>query len=427
MGKIKYFLGNIIRKPFIFIIVMVQIAITTTILIPAITVFLDYYDNYKLSENNFSDKEIYTINLDFNSFNKCIDNSFDSNKLYEMYNFLNTNENFKFLYQMNSNIIIEDFSSNDEFYYEVGENKYLENPYYDVYGNYSNINAVYINQVYYESMGLEVEEGRDFTSLDYEDSDVTSVILGGDYKGIYSIGDSFTYFDYFTKKVKEMKVVGILKRNLAFYNNGDIETFNKYVISPSMKVSSKNNNYDYLSSWVGGTLIETDDINKTIELIKDKAEEEDIGYYNVESCAKSIKVYLDDSLNRFINSLRTSILILIFVLISVITIQLNDINNRMKEYGIHLLSGARKIDIILRNFYTIICYVFCGVGLGYYIENIRNNNGIANSDNLKILFILIIIFGVFIGLIEIILYKKINKIQINNIIRGVENESNRNE
>lgn len=427
MKNIKYFFDNILRKPFILIVVVFQIIITTSILIPTIKEFFEYYENQKMAENCYNNKKLYSASLKMDCSEKCADESFDKENLKKMYDYLMENKEFHFLYQMESNILIKNFCDEDKFYYEIGQNKYSANPYTNVYGNYSNIKAAYVNYKYYKHIELEVEEGRNLKKEDFNESDITPVVLGYDYKNIYKVGDTFTYFDYMSKKVKKLKVVGILKKNIVFYSNENIEKYNQYIIAPLTNPSSESNNSDYLMRGVNGGLIETKDYNKAVKLIENEAKKTGVGSYSIESCTSSLESYLSNCRNEFLNSLKTSIIIFIFVFVSITTIQLNDIKKRMREYGIHLLNGASKSDIIIQNFYTICFYVIFGVGIGYYVEYISSKSDTIYYDNFKVLLTLIIIFSIFIVVVEIILCSKLKNIQINKIIRGDNYDSNRNE
>ena len=150
MKNIKYFFDNILRKPFILIVVVLQIIITTSILIPTIKEFFEYYENQKMAKNCYNNKKLYSASLKMDCSEKCADESFDKENLKKMYDYLMENKEFHFLYQMESNILIKDFYDEDKFYYEIGQNKYSANPYTNVYGNYSNIKAAYVNYKYYK-------------------------------------------------------------------------------------------------------------------------------------------------------------------------------------------------------------------------------------------------------------------------------------
>ena len=48
--------------------------------------------------------------------------------------------------------------------------------------------------------------------------------------------------------------------------------------------------------------------------------------------------------------------------------QLNSIENHLTEYGIHLLSGARKKDILVRQAYLISIYFILGSSIDLFFE-----------------------------------------------------------
>lgn len=422
MNNIKYAVDGIIKKVFIFLIIVLQITMCTILILPTISTSLKLSDSYYRSKELYKDKNIY----------KVISPSYDKDKEYdketllskksELYKWLIDNNNFKFCIQSNTSIYIKDFCSDDKFYYDIGEYKYITNPFTNIYGNYSNINCIYINDKYSENFVIDTSEGRGFEKSDFSENEIIPIILGYNYKNIYKVGDTFKYFDFLDKKVKTLKVVGITKSSIYFYNSGDIESFDNKIIVP---LRSSNLSLDMYMLELGQFYIISNDYKQSIIDIRQKTSELGLDNYNIYDLKEDIQSYIDGLEEDLKSQLTLTITIILFVSIGITATQLNNIKEQLREYGIHLLCGADKKDIVKRNIYSVFLYIFIGFLIGIYFEYYKNMYKDGYYYDYRTILVLAGIYAILILIISFILYRKIRKIEVNDIIRGLSDGNNK--
>ena len=419
MKNIKYTIDEIIRKPGTFFIIVIQIVIGTIILLSGISAILKTWDISNSSKNMFNGKQVYRL-LDKTSTKDMdrINNSEDSNeKFYELYSYLRGNENFSISAQQNSNILIKDFSEDKRFYYDLNEkNKYSINPKSDVQGKFSNIKGYYIDSGYNNEFPLETTKGRTLNEEDFTLEDDIPIILGAEYENIYNVGDEFKYFDYLSLKEKKMKVIGILKADTYFFEGGSIITLDDKVICPLQNLNASKDIKNKVLFWLSQCIIVTDNEQEALSDIRDKSSQLELYNFKFNSCEKDVKYLIDQLSNNYKTSMKLSITIFLFISIGIITVQLNGIKERVNEYGIHLLSGATKRDIVIRILYSTAMYLGIGMLIGTYFEYFSKKDLYGYYYDNRILFI---IYVLLVFIISYLPYRKIHKLEVNNIIRGL--------
>lgn len=418
MKNIKYAIEDIIRRPFIFFIIIIQIVVATMILSTGLCWNIKTMDTVSRTKNMFKGKEVYQLseNTDKNYLENSINKADGMDRMYELYTFLRESSDFSICAKRNTSIYIKDFVDNDRFYkHNSDDKKYLDNPYTNIEGRFSNVYGVYVDEGYMKEFPLEVSKGRTFEKQDYS-AEVMPVILGAGYEGIYNIGDTFEYFDYINLKVSKIEVVGILKSNTYIFETGTTILVDDYVICPYQNITTSNANKLMYSTWIENCLIVTNDKEKSLEEIGEKSTDLELYNFKLSSC-KGITTKIVESMNEEAGkSISLSVSIFLFVSIGIIAVQLNSIKNRQKEFGIHLLSGARKRDIGVRILLSISVYVILGTCIGTYFGYTTNKE---IYDKRVILF-LIPIMILLIIIISILPLNKIRKMEVTDIIRREE-------
>lgn len=423
MRNFKYAIDGMVRKPIMLFAIVAQVLIGTMILFEGISVFLKTIDTINRAKGMFVDKEVYRLINDTNMGNAMeLGKEKDFNKrAYEMYGKLKNSDSFLVCSSQFSNILIKDFCDNDKFYYLPDKDKkYDIDPYENVNGKFSNLKGYYVDEGYAEEFPFELSEGRNFTKEDFELEDNVPVILGAEYKGIYNIGDKFKYFDYRNLVEKNIEVVGIVKADSYFFDSGDITTLDDRVICPienfklDDKISSKFENF------ISSSLVVTNDKDSALKEIRENSS--DLGLYTLsfKSCDSDIQFLIDNLSKNCKDSIFLSFTIFLFVSIGIIAVQLNNIKERLREFGIYLLIGSSKKDIILRNLYTVAIYLGVGMLLGSYFEYLSNKNLYDFFTwDIRGVFIILAIYFILVVIISYFPYRKIRELEVNNIIRGL--------
>lgn len=419
MKNIIYTLNEISRKPLLLIAIVVQVIIGTMILIEGLESTVEVIDTVNITKEMFKDKDIYRLQ-DSSSDNKFKDILTNSEKyeegLKELYFYLKNSKEFCFYSQQSTNMVIKDFSDEDIFY-DYLDNKYSINPTDEIKGKYSVIKSFNIDSDYIKQYDFNISKGRKFVESDFNIQDEVPVLLGAKYDGIYKIGDSFQIFDYYNNKCKKIKVIGILSKNTYSMSGFSIDTLDDRIIYPYENLGDNSSMNDYLNRFVDSYII-TEDKDKTLFNIREKSGGLCLFEYTLHSCSGEIENLINYSKNSAYSSIGLSLCILFFTSIAIITVQLNTFQERINEYGVHLLSGASKSDIVIRNIYFTVVYLTIGMISGalckYELED-----PIVSRFDYRIVILLIIVYLILLFLISILPYRKIKNMEVNDIIRGI--------
>ncbi|MGL6186187.1 MAG: FtsX-like permease family protein [Clostridium chrysemydis] len=109
-----------------------------------------------------------------------------------------------------------------------------------------------------------------------------------------------------------------------------------------------------------------------------------------------------------------SIIILLFVSLSIIQFMMNSIQNRKREFGIYILNGGRIVDISKIVLYEIIIYMVVALTVLFAIVNALN---IFNLNTTLIIIGLTIVYSFITFLLP---YKKIKNFEVKELIKGDE-------
>lgn len=214
MKNFKYAIEGMIKRPLMFLIILCQIIVGVSIINTGLEYLFKTQDNEKAIRNTFDISQLYILGSaeygdSFND-NNVVTKNVDEQLLF--YNYLFNNEKFKYCVASNSNLIIKDFTAENKFYYIINK-KYNSNPYDDIYGNFSDVKALYVDKNYNDNFKFQTKDGRSFTEEDFEatnNKDYVPIILGNNYSGIYKVNDEFQVFDFLNKELRKVKVVGLL-------------------------------------------------------------------------------------------------------------------------------------------------------------------------------------------------------------------------
>lgn len=420
MNNLKYAIDGIIKRPLMFFIILCQIIIGVSIINAGFSKLFETLDNEKAIKSTFNLSNIYYLDNETNDYELNTGNELS------FYNYLIDNKDFKYCVNTDTNILIKDFTEENKFYFTT-EHKYLENPYHDINGKFSNVKALIVDRNYVDTFKLSIKSGRSFTDEDFDynnNKDYIPIILGSNYSDIYEVNDEFQIFDYFNKELRYVRVVGILDNNTYHLLGKSVGSLENNILWPFETITVNNQSSDkYVFALKAGGYIVHNNSNLSIDSIFEdiymKAKELNQGSYYVTSAKSTIDFVLDNLKDITKSSMFITSLIVIFTTFGITLIQINNINDRIKDYGVHLLVGCRKKDIILRNIYELIIYGILGTTIGLFLNILSVNSSDIAFFNKRAIISIVIIYAIIIAIISIILGKKIKKIEINEIIRGV--------
>ena len=422
MNNLKYAINEMVKKPLILILIILQIAIGTSILSPGIAQTINAYDLYTRSKKTLYKSDMYKIidSIDTKRDTEINNDPDKDKKMFSLYKKFKSLNNGTVLSYGFSNIIIQKFTDKDEFYdSKSSKDKYVINPTDNIQGKFSSIKGLYVDYSYIKNFPLEIKSGRTLKKEDFENEDISPVILGGDYKDVYKIGDEFDYFDYHSMKMRKLKVVGILNKYQYMFEGNGINTLDDRVICPLQDIKTEENCFLKVQTWLGSTYVVTSNKDKTADEIRSISD--NLGLFSFKLIGmQEEKQYL---INFTVKNLKAALLlntvILLFIVVGIITVQLNSIKDKRVEYGMHLLCGASKKDIILRNIYSVAIYLAIGMLIGSYIEYKRLMMYNAHDYDGRIFVMLFIIYIILVAVISYVPCRKLKKLQVNDIVRGL--------
>lgn len=421
MVNIKYSLLEMIKKPFITLLIVIQLAFCM-ILVYNVTKNNILF-NHKNTDvyTSINDKIVYNMN-----YSMGLDSDFNNEGLKKLENYIYSINSYDKVFISKYMPSIKSFKGVDEFKdYLVTDENQLNS---DI--NYTGINALTVSKNYFDVFGYSLLSGNLNEFFSYFDEknpsqDIIPVVLGSSYKKYFSIGDIIegNYENY--------KVVAFLSPNQYgtavgnSYFPGYMKNLNNFLIIPEI------NNKDIANT----TLVFSKDTNNEIikndlAAIKDKSKEFNfpISFKDFE---EEIDIYNDNiSFNINIDKLMLTI-ISVFIIIGITTIFLTKISRNEREYSIHLLTGASLFDIVLRTFYEIL--ITMGISLimaSGLISILNNTNFIQNREflttytnatfDIKSFLITILVFLIISVVLSIIPAIKILRYNIAYLTKGEE-------
>lgn len=423
MNNLKYAINEMVKKPLILILIILQTAIGTCILSPGILQSIKAYDLYTKSKNTLNRNDMYSISYS-DSFRKekNIDKDPDKGeKIFSLYKKLKTLNNGTVVSYNFSNIIIEKFTDKDKFYSNpTDKGKYVLNPIDSVQGKFSDIKALYVDNSYASNFPFNIENGRTLKKEDFDSEDVYPILLGADYKGIYKIGDEFEHFDYRNSmSLKKLKVVGILDRYQYMFDRSGIETLDDKVICPIQDIKSSENCNEKVMPWLSSINLITSNKNKSAEEIRSISDTLGLYSFNLISMQKEKQNLINFTRKDLKAALLLNSVILLFIAFGIITVQLNSIKDKRIEYGTHLLCGASKKDIILRNIYSVVIYLGIGTLIGSYIEYKKLMMNDGHDYDSRVFIVIFVIYLILVIIISYVPCRKLKKLQVNDVVRGL--------
>lgn len=404
---IKYSYFYIKKSFFISVLLIFQLIFLILSLYNSFDIFTGFNIEKKQISKFFSDEILYGI--EFRSdLNSSTSNDAFSNAEKIINDYLNTNSNHDFFLTLNSiePLSLEKFDNYENFKFPNSPEK--DNKFY--------AKSLHINSDSLKRFPINLYEGRTFndTELTHISSpkDTIPIILGYDFLNIYHIGDIITI-----DSSHNAEVIGILSKDQ--FNPGNLQSsqrfanLNNYIIIP--------NNYLDNGAYLTGAALLIFDKSTSKEYINNiRSDLRNLfNEINISIDVRDFSSDLYSIINMYLNGLKDksmiSIIITIFIFLSITITLLNSILLYKKDFGVHYLTGARTIDIIKIISGELFILSFVAIILSTPIFIFKGLTNKINVIALLSTFIFLLIMNLIILIIPIV---NINKIQLNQLIKG---------
>lgn len=404
---IKYSYFYIKKSFFISALLIFQLIFLILSLYNSFDIFTGFNIEKKQISKFFSDEILYGI--EFRSdLNSPTSNDAFSNAEKIINDYLNTNSNHDFFLTLNSieSLSLEKFDNYENF-------KFPNSP---EEGNKFYAKSLHVNSDSLRKFPINLYEGRTFndTELTHISSpkDTIPIILGYDFLNIYNIDDIITI-----GSSHNAEVIGILSKDQ--FNPGNLQSsqrfanLNNYIIIP-------NNYLDSGTYLTGAALLIFDKstskeyINNIRSDLRNLFNEIDVSI-DVRDFSSDLSIKITQYLNGLKDIVMISVIITIFIFLSITITLLNSILLYKKDFGVHYLTGARTIDIIKIISGELFILSFVAIILSTPIFIFKGLTNKINVIALLSTFIFLLIMNLIILIIPIV---NINKIQLNQLIKG---------
>lgn len=289
---------------------------------------------------------------------------------------------------------------------------------------YSWLDCANIDESFADNFKFEVKAGRYFIKDDFKKgiNDEIPVVLGSYFSNYFKINDEIEYINNKNgdrNTNRKMKIVGFLKENYYFFFGGNSNYMNRnldrlilfplHSINDTVdagneegvkEVSTLYNLVQLRDSLLIIDVKDKAEKDKVIKAISDKRDElkltELIKFVDISNKGNSLA-------NNFQSSLKEhSILvwlILAFSSIGIICTTLNNIEKRYKEFGVHIIYGARLRDIAKRIYYEIaivlvtsliISFIFSNI-ISKYLKLVEDNDLVSIITSGKLVFFVLVL------------------------------------
>ncbi|MGL5634067.1 MAG: hypothetical protein ACRDDL_03255 [Sarcina sp.] len=356
-NKLKYMFLSLVRNKISFLFLIIQFASSFILLNMAMEINTYLKNEGKKIELLFENNEIYGL---INATERGVNLNFNNDELNKFYEELRNLENGKFVSFHTTELPLygsKVLSINNEYYHGTElaiDNKVAVADYVDV---------IKFDESLLEYMDFEISEGELFKKENLYIEDYVPIVLGNNFKEKHQIGDVF-YAENSTSFNEELnmnnaiklKVIGILESGIevpliSIRNSGEFQNIDNFVMIPyfvddvfEIEVIENNYNMETLESITTGTIFVEkgkeprdvlESLNETQELIN-------FDLLNIKERFNTKIKLLEMKKNAYST---ISVLIIVFSTIGTVMILLSIVKRNLKEYSIHLLSGASIGDI----------------------------------------------------------------------------------
>lgn len=422
--NLKFIWEGISKKIGFSILTVVQFVVAIICIFIAFQTINDINKSTDNVKDSFSNGVYYKIDNrisqnELNAFNKdTIDK--DISELIKIKNKLNEDKEIRFLSAESNEVMIKKDETINNTIVTYEPIKYKNHDYLRVQG-------LCVNEEFLKDMNYKFISGGvgDFQRKSNE----FPIILGSSYKEKYKVGDTIYSIDLIAdSNIQEikMKVVGILDSGNYVYENGIMaegKLLDNTIIYPfNDGVLKKERKDERMEGIVKSSLV--NHISAGYLVTQNREYINEISNELLEYKYKFKLVDLNDSIKEYKNEIKdslspvivTSIIVILFSLISVIIVMINSISKDKREYGINIMVGATLKDIKFR----VIGELYVLLSLSLIVSGVILNTIPELKFNIFDFLLASLCMIFLIALVSLILIYNLNKISIDTLMRRKE-------
>lgn len=422
--NLKFIWEGISKKIGFSILTVVQFVVAIICIFIAFQTINDINKSTDNVKDSFSNGVYYKIDNrisqnELNAFNKdTIDK--DISELIKIKNKLNEDKEIRFLSAESNEVMIKKDETINNTIVTYEPIKYKNHDYLRVQG-------LCVNEEFLKDMNYKFISGGvgDFQRKSNE----FPIILGSSYKEKYKVLDTIYSIDLIAdSNIQEikMKVVGILDSGNYVYENGIMaegKLLDNTIIYPfNDGVLKKERKDERMEGIVKSSLV--NHISAGYLVTQNREYINEISNELLEYKYKFKLVDLNDSIKEYKNEIKdslspvivTSIIVILFSLISVIIVMINSISKDKREYGINIMVGATLKDIKFR----VIGELYVLLSLSLIVSGVILNTIPELKFNLFDFLLASLCMIFLIALVSLILIYNLNKISIDTLMRRKE-------
>ena len=358
VNKLKYIFLSLVRNKISFLLLVIQFTSSFILLNMAIDTNSYFKQENKKIENLFIKNDIYGL---IDDIEKGARKEFNNKELNSLYNYIKSLENVQFVSFhptqtriYGSKLINEDTTDSHGSSEILVDGKVAEANFLDV---------IKFDDSILDYMKFNIIQGKFFEKGKMYIDDYVPIVLGNNFNGIHNVGDilyaentsSFNEKLNLNNSIK-LKVIGILEANteiplITIRDSGTFKNIDNSIMLPyftdqaiGIENIAENYNMETEDSIISGTLLTKKDASiKTI--LQELNQSQDFINFDLLDVRERFdtKITILKMQERAYASLAG--ILIIFSTIGTIMILLSIIKKSLKEYSIHLLSGASIGDI----------------------------------------------------------------------------------
>lgn len=358
VNKLKYIFLSLVRNKISFLLLVIQFTSSFILLNMAIDTNSYFKQENQKIENLFVKNDIYGL---IDDIEKGARKEFNNKELNSLYNYIKNLENVQFVSFhptqsriYGSKLINEDTTDSHGSSEILVDGKVAEANFLDV---------IKFDDSILDYMEFNIIQGQFFEKGKMYIDDYVPIVLGNNFKGIHNIGDilyaentsSFNEKLNLNNSIK-LKVIGILEANteiplITIRDSGAFKNIDNSIMLPyftdqaiGVENIAENYNMETEDSIISGALLIKKDVSiKTI--LQELNQSQDFINFDLLDVRERFdtKITILKMQERAYASLAG--ILIIFSTIGTIMILLSIIKKSLKEYSIHLLSGASIGDI----------------------------------------------------------------------------------
>ncbi|WP_350343416.1 hypothetical protein PRVXT_002725 [Proteinivorax tanatarense] len=419
--SIREIARDIKKNLFVSFVLILQCIICFTLLsIVVANAYFAHLDTYPLKEVAEKDRYVLIDNVGTGmSLGEYENSIMEYKKLYGFVNELRSLESIEFINVVRQPILVAIQSHNipDKFMFQYEEGSPISPEIINGI-KHIDVKSVQVSQNVFKEFGVEVDTGRGFSDTDYilEDNKI-SVILGSEYKDIFSVGDIFEGH-YLSDEAMYFEVAGFLPQDTYILQNGNILYLDRYVVLPAFKEYNYEKFQDIaqfaLLQQSNGVIVSNDpDLNVT-KLVNSLSDKYGTLKFEVHAIDSTQLFNLVNISREVVKKLAiVSVIVTIFTVIGITVTILSRIRENYYRYGVHLICGATSDYIFVEMVGLILFIIFSAFFVSLPFSLILTGLGIQQL----IVFIVALVIS---ALVSLPAFIAIKNIKVSQLIRRKE-------